>query len=74
MAVDSAVVLTYNVIISNLSARYCSYDKLKDHFSNTRRSGICSFKDIKIVDQNTAILSLEDEEGMHYIRPNENGS
>ena len=63
----TGTVFTNDVVITNLTAKNCSIDKLKDYFSNKKKSGISSFKDIKIVNQSTAILCLEDEEGMYIL-------
>lgn len=67
-AATESLVLTNDIEISNLPSRNCSFDKLNEYFHNKKKSGINSFKDIKIVDQNTAILCLEDEEGTHLCK------
>ena len=53
-----------SIIIDNIPTKLCSTAKLKQYFRNNRKSGISSVKDIVIVNQNRAILCLENEEGM----------
>ena len=69
-AVDTAKtneVLTNDISIKNLPLKYYSNSELlRNYFSNRKRSGISSFKEI-VVDQNaaTATLRLENDEGTY---------
>ena len=62
--VDATRIITNNIRISNLPSKYRSVGKLAECFCNKKKSGISSFKEIKMEDQNTAILCLENDEGM----------
>ena len=64
--VDAATVLTNDITIKNLPPKYCSNSKseLKKYFLNKRKSGISSFIEILYVDETTATLRLENDEGM----------
>jgi len=62
-SVDTTKTATNDVLITNLPTEYCSISKLAKYFCNKKKSGISSFKRVDIVNQNTAILCLLDEEG-----------
>ena len=55
--------LSLDITISNLPADKCSVTVLQTYFSNKRRSGINTYKAIRIVNKTTAILQLPDETG-----------
>ena len=55
--------LSFDITISNLPADKCSVKVLQTYFSNKRRSGINTYKAIKIANKTTAILQLTDERG-----------
>ena len=61
--VDATRIITNDIKICNLPSKYSSDGKLSECFRN-KKSGISSFKEIKMEDQNTAILCLENDEGM----------
>ena len=54
---------TVVISIGNLSSKYCSESKLKEYFHSKRKPGIGTFK-VEFVNQNTALLYLENDEGM----------
>ena len=57
--VDVATINTNDIKIYNLPPKYCSVSKLTECFLNKKISGISEI----MVDQNTAILCLENDEG-----------
>ena len=57
------IVFTSDIKITNISANKCSAKVLQKYFSNKKKSGISTYKEIKVLDKTTAILQLPDERG-----------
>lgn len=57
------IVFTNDIKITNLLVDKCSNKALEKYFSKKKKSGIDTYKRIKIVDKTTAILQLADERG-----------
>ena len=57
------LVLTSSILIDNLPARKCNTELLDVYFTNKKRSGIDSYKEIEILDEKRAIIHLESEDG-----------
>ena len=58
-------VLTNDIIIDNIPTKVYTESKLNKYFKNKIKSG---FKRVEIVNQNTAIIRLKNEEGTYvYI-------
>ena len=58
------LVLTSSILIDNLPTQKCNKELLDVYFTNKKRSGIDSYKQIEILDEKRAIVHLESEEGM----------
>ena len=58
-----ALVLTSSILIDNLPTHKCNKELLDVYFTNKKRSGIDSYKQIEILDEKRAIVHLESEEG-----------
>jgi len=56
--------ITNDIVIDNLPANKCSIDKLTKYFHSKKKSGIKSCKGIEVVENNMAILHLEDDKGI----------
>ena len=56
-------VITNDIKISDLSTDKCSLKALQKYFSNKKKSGINTYKEIEIINKTTAILKLHDERG-----------
>ena len=61
------IIFTNDVTISNLSADKCSTKALHKYFSNKKKSGINTYKAIKIINKTTAVLQLKDESGKNVL-------
>ena len=58
------LVLSNNIFIDNLPTPKCNKEMLDVYFTNKKRSGIDSYKEIEILDDNRAIVHLENKDGM----------
>lgn len=57
------LVLTNSILIDNLPIQKCNKELLDVYFTNKKKSGIDSYKEIEILDNNRAIVHLESKEG-----------
>ena len=57
------LILTSSILIDNLPPQKCNEEQLDVYFTNKKRSGIDSYKQIEILDENRAIVHLESEDG-----------
>jgi len=57
------VILTNSVLIENISSLKCDEDLLELYFSNRRKSGISSFKELQILDNGKVIIHLDNKDG-----------
>ena len=62
------LVLTSSILIANLPVQMCNKELLDMYFTNKKRSGIDSYKEIEILDDNRAIVHLESKDGMYNMR------
>ena len=60
------VVLTNDIKISNMSADKCSTKALHKYFTSKKKSGINTYKGIKVLSKTTAVLQLSNESGKNY--------
>ena len=58
------LVLTSSILIDNLPTQKCNKHMLDVYFTNRKKSGIDSYKEIEILDDNRAIVHLESKDGM----------
>ena len=58
------MVMTSSILIDNLPTQKCNIELLDVYFTNKKRSGIDSYKEIEILDERRAIVHLESEDGM----------
>lgn len=61
------IIFTNDVTISNLSADKCSTKALHKYFANKKKSGINTYKAIKIINKTTAVLQLKDESAVQTV-------
>ena len=57
------LVLTNSILIDNLPTQKCNKELLDVYFTNKKKSGIDSYKEIKILDDNRAIVHLKSKDG-----------
>ena len=58
------LVLNNSILIDHLPTQKCTKEMLDVYFTNKKRSGIDSYKEIEILDDNRAIVHLESKDGM----------
>lgn len=57
------LILTSSILVDNLPPQKCNKELLDVYFTNKKKSGIDSYKQIEILDENRAIVHLESEDG-----------